>query len=1444
MSDALWAARQGDALAHNSMLADAFGGVLTVAAGVAVGAAVGAAIVGAAGLTVATGGLGACLLGAAVNVAVGVGMNLSGADASISQFCDDLANDLFPPSVCAHIDTGSSNVFINGLPAARSAGAVSAAGAAGAELPEDEPPQDSFLDIAKGFFSELWQPTVASPAPGAVPKGLDQVTCERHAPMPVQYIAEGSDRVFINGQPAVRSGDRSTCEATVVGSGQISPNVRIGGGQQVVRPIRSSKPPGVGLAVNALMMLKGGPRRFTSNLPCMLLGSLNAYGVSQVTGALTRAISGSPHPVHAATGAKVLGGAEDLDFALPGLMPIEWQRFYNSRDTRRDGLFGAGWSVPFEVSVHIEHGPEGGDRLVYIDEQARCIDMGLIAPGSAVFSAGEGLAVRRHEDGRVLIESEDGIYRLFEASLRDPTLLRLTQIGDRNDNRLHLQYDASERLIALHDSLNVLRLNLGYSSQWPSRVSHIERLLADDTRELLASYAYDPCGDLIEVRDDAGNVLRRFAYDSGQRMVEHQLPSGLRCFYDWALIEGREWRVVGHHTDDGERYRFEYDLDQGSTVVTDGLNRRSNRRWNTQHQITEYSDALGHTWRFQWNEERQLLGATDPQGGQWRYTYDGAGNLESAEDPLGQCELTLWLEHWSLPKTQTDAAGHSWQYRYDARGNCTHTIDPLGHVTRYRYNEFGQVIEITDPSSKSRVQHWNALGQLVEQIDCSGNSTSFTYDPRGFLHTVTDALGERTLHLHDRYGRLLSSLTPDERLSEYQRNPSGQLTSFTDPAGATTRYSYDRRGQLRLRTDALRRQVQFSYDAYGRLQTLTNENGERYRFAWDSADRLVVQQGLDGGQRHYRYDALNQPIRVEQRPAPGIGAPLEDVIAHELERDALGRLTAKITCDGRTEYRYDPLNQLTALTFTDHEGQSRELGFSYDAMGQLLSEQTPSATLQHHYDELGNLIQTRYPDGRWLNRLYYGSGHLHQINLDGQVISDFERDRLHREVLRTQGPIITRSRYDRSGRLRSRIQRIADQSSPVRVREYDYDPADNLVTRLSQTDSRQSRAHLHYDATARLIAGEDELARHTETFAYDAAANLLDTARIQSGGVRHNQLTHYQDKRYRYDGFGRLHEKHSLKYGTQRFEYDAESRLIAVRNPNGDVIRMSYDPLGRRIAKRTCNRHDELISETRFTWDGLRLLQEETHQRQSLYVYADHSHEPLARVDTQGEFQIVHYFHNHPNGQPEELTDKDGTSVWSAHYQVWGNTLSEERDTSIEAQNLRFQGQYLDRETGLHYNTFRFYDPDIGRFTTPDPIGLAGGLNLYQYAPNPVGWVDPWGLAACGKKMDALRNDPQKTTVSVKSKTEAHELLTEAFPGAQKVRGIGSQDAIGIRKKYKQEQFKKKDGKVRYRKDYPINPATGRVYGHDDPKGTGHGELPHINIKRSDGTMVRIDITD
>jgi RHS repeat-associated protein len=152
---------------------------------------------------------------------------------------------------------------------------------------------------------------------------------------------------------------------------------------------------------------------------------------------------------------------------------------------------------------------------------------------------------------------------------------------------------------------------------------------------------------------------------------------------------------------------------------------------------------------------------------------------------------------------------------------------------------------------------------------------------------------------------------------------------------------------------------------------------------------------------------------------------------------------------------------------------------------------------------------------------------------------------------------------------------------------------------------------------------------------------------------------------------------------------------------------------------------------TRFLWEGFRLLQEIHDDVPLTYVYSDaESYEPLARIDGTEDPDIF-WFHCQPNGTPERMTDREGHIRWEGQNSAWGKLLHESipQETGY-AQNLRMQGQYLDRETGLHYNLFRYYDPDSARFTQQDPIGLAG-INLYQYAPNALSWIDPLGLK-CG----------------------------------------------------------------------------------------------------------------
>ncbi|WP_413470026.1 RHS repeat domain-containing protein, partial [Pseudomonas syringae] len=243
-------------------------------------------------------------------------------------------------------------------------------------------------------------------------------------------------------------------------------------------------------------------------------------------------------------------------------------------------------------------------------------------------------------------------------------------------------------------------------------------------------------------------------------------------------------------------------------------------------------------------------------------------------------------------------------------------------------------------------------------------------------------------------------------------------------------------------------------------------------------------------------------------------------------------------------------------------------------------------------------------------------------------------------------------------------------------------------------------------------------------------ATRLNSTPSRFDRVKDNRLKKWSNHEYKYDAWGNLVEKIVGIVRWQTFTYDCENRLVKTETmANSQVESTSsyqYDSLGRRVGKQW-----EIKGQTdqkRFLWQGLRMLREEGPEQSSLYLYEPGSYAPLARVDEkEGEVENkVYYFHTDQIGTPLEMTDAEGQIVWQAKYRPWG--AIEKLVVNEVEQNLRFQGQYFDVETGLHYNTFRYYDPEIGRFITQDPIGLSGGDNLYQYAPNPNGWVDPFGL--------------------------------------------------------------------------------------------------------------------
>ena len=218
----------------------------------------------------------------------------------------------------------------------------------------------------------------------------------------------------------------------------------------------------------------------------------------------------------------------------------------------------------------------------------------------------------------------------------------------------------------------------------------------------------------------------------------------------------------------------------------------------------------------------------------------------------------------------------------------------------------------------------------------------------------------------------------------------------------------------------------------------------------------------------------------------------------------------------------------------------------------------------------------------------------------------------------------------------------------------------------------------------------------------------------------------------------------------QNYFYDLHDQLVKAEIFKKDGTKETwayiYDALGRRGAKYRVGEDSAKADETCFVWDGSHLLQEVHSDGRYTYIYTDpDSYEPLVQVrdwtTEDGENrQQTHYFHCDQIGIPREMTDKDGNLLWFGNYTGWGRLKEETTVTDSAYQPFRLQNQYADRETGLHYNFFRYYEPECGRFINQDSIGLAGVSNLYWALQNSQMWADPLGLSS--KKSPGTCNDP------------------------------------------------------------------------------------------------------
>jgi YD repeat-containing protein len=255
--------------------------------------------------------------------------------------------------------------------------------------------------------------------------------------------------------------------------------------------------------------------------------------------------------------------------------------------------------------------------------------------------------------------------------------------------------------------------------------------------------------------------------------------------------------------------------------------------------------------------------------------------------------------------------GSVWQARYDDKGNLIAEVDALGQKTEYLNSDDGLPHTIIDATYKSKYLWWNELAQVERFQDCSGKSTFYAYDDRSHLIAVTDALNQTTRLERKPDGEVVRIEHPDGTAEAFTYNALGQVLTHSDGKGQITRLLRTARGLPASRQDAKGQRIRYDYDKAIRLTALVNENNAAYEFAYDASDRLIEEKRIDNLTRRFSYNLGGHLTRVEEI---GYGDSAErPERSTEFERDAIGRLLAKVHQDARQDYVYDEADRLLRI---------------------------------------------------------------------------------------------------------------------------------------------------------------------------------------------------------------------------------------------------------------------------------------------------------------------------------------------------------------------------------------------------------------------------------------------------------------------------------------------------------------------------------------------------
>jgi RHS repeat-associated protein len=795
-------------------------------------------------------------------------------------------------------------------------------------------------------------------------------------------------------------------------------------------------------------------------------------------------------------------------------------------------------------------------------------------------------------------------------------------------------------------------------------------------------------------------------------------------------------------------------------------------------------------WRLSTSKVWRKTSATDTTllALETQYYYDDLSRLIKTVDPIGNIAEVIYDENGKVYQKlvrykltgSNDTAKHAQctvdvgytNYHtcilvtnsYDAGDRLIGTTNIMGANTAYKYDGIGNLTQVTNHLGKSLHYQYDAMSRRTKVTNENGYSTNSKYDLAGNVTSVTDANNNTVSYTYDANGRLLTTTTPEGRITKIDL--------------------YDGNGNIEKMSDAnssanVRSTLVNKFDEFNRLVSTQNLESEETKFAYDLL-----------GNRTQVIDARNQATQFVHDGLGRLTSVIDPIIESGTDKvisityDELGnRLTYTDRLGEVTRYTYDRLNRLTHEEYVSDDISATKV---YDQYGVLVSTSYDGITYTYEYDAAHRLVsKTDTRNNLSMTWAYNIVGSLiKKTNYQGDVYK-YTYDSTNRLVSMSVGePVMLQAsyQYDGAGRLLSRslsngatsiyrytddglllsLKQVAVNGFVVDMRQYSYDNVGNIKQLTIKNPSNRNLIWAgsdevirpSYDNAYRLESANSSITGKSISYSYDEVGNRITKTYMdrtqyyiyesanQLKEIRLDSITGTLVYQYKYDANGSMVAKYDgAGVKLLGITYD-QRRLASAMVPVdvSDSASFKYDANFYRVEKQTSQLTDKYLLEG----EHLEATYNKNDELKAKFLRGAVIDEVITSFEkNENGLLSSHTYHHDQVNSVIATTDHNG----SPEYAVYAGPFGEQHTAqNFRSKPLQYTGRPLDGETGLYYYRARYYDPEIGRFISEDPIGFAGGINFYAYVGNnPLVYNDPTGN---GKA--SLYDDGVKLIINVK----------------------------------------------------------------------------------------------